>query len=331
MPVRIIPGPEVDRLLPMPECIDAMADALGALADGRAALPLRTVIRFPGGQGAFAAMPARLERPEAFGLKAIAVWPGNEGTRWDSHQGVVLLFEPEHGTLAAILDGSRLTAIRTAAVSGLATRLLATDAAGDLAILGTGVQARTHLAAMQAVRSLRRVRAWSRHPASLQAFVTDAHHAGVEVEPCPSAEAAVRGADLVCTVTASPTPVLAGDWLAPGCHVNAVGASLPDTRELDSRAMARGRLFVDRRESAEHEAGDYLIPLAEGAIGEDHIAAELGEVVTGRHPGRAAPDEITIFKSLGLAVEDVAAAWLAHRRAVDQDAGLLVDLGGVRP
>ena len=170
MPIRLLTGDDVTRLLPMPRCIEVMADVLGALARGEAIQPLRTVIRLPGGRGAFAAMPAQTSHPDAFGLKVITVYPGNEGTPFDSHQGAVLLFEPTHGTLAAIMDASALTALRTAAVSAVATRVLARPDAGDLALLGTGAEARTHLEAMRCVRPLRRVRAWSRSPAKVAAF-----------------------------------------------------------------------------------------------------------------------------------------------------------------
>jgi ornithine cyclodeaminase/alanine dehydrogenase-like protein (mu-crystallin family) len=331
MPIRLLTGSDIERLLPMSSAIAAMEEALRALAQGRAILPLRTVIRLPGGRGAFAAMPAQLDQPNGFGLKVISVFPGNEGTRWDSHQGAVLLFEPEHGTLAAIMDASVLTAIRTAAVSGLATRLLARPDAGDLALLGSGVQARSHLEAMAAVRKLRRVRVWSRQPANREAFVNWARdRVGCPVEATASGVEAVRDADLICTVTSSRQPVLLGEWIADGAHVNAVGSSLPEARELDSSAVAGSRLYVDRRESAVAEAGDFLIPRSEGVITDAHIVGEVGEILTGAAPGRESAAEVTLFKSLGLAIEDVAAAHLVHREAERQGVGLVVELGGVR-
>jgi ornithine cyclodeaminase len=331
MPVRILNQTEVEALLPMADCIAAMEAAFRTLSAGGAALPLRTVLRLPDGRSVFGVMPARLADPPALGLKAISVFPGNEGTPLDSHQGVVVLFEPATGAPAAILDASSITAIRTAAVSGVATRALARPEAGDLAILGSGVQARTHLDAMRAVRPLRRVRAWSRTAAHLTAFVRWARaERGVEVEAMPDPQATVAGADLVCTVTGSPAPVLAGEWLAEGTHVNAVGASVPAARELDSRAVARGRLYADRVESAQHEAGDYLIPLAEGAIAPEHLLGELGDLLTGKLAGRSSPAEITIFKSLGLAIEDLAAATLVLRQAEARGIGLVTELGGRR-
>ncbi|MBS1241039.1 MAG: ocd [Gemmatimonadetes bacterium] len=331
MTVRILSGAEVERLLGMDDCINAMGEALSCLARGEAMQPLRTMLRLPGSRGLFGVMPAQVDRPDAFGVKVISVYPSNEGTRYDSHQGAVLLFEPEHGSLAAILDATAVTAIRTAAVSGLATRYLAREDAGDLAILGTGVQARTHLEAMMCVRPVRRVRVWSRHEANRASFRDWASDRfGLAVETPETARETVADADLICTVTSSRTPVLEGVWIAPGAHINAVGASLPEARELDTEAVVRSRLYVDRIESARNEAGEYLIPVAEGRITDSHIVGELGDLVLGRIPGRGAAEEVTLFKSLGLAVEDIAAGHLALRAAETVGEGQVIALGGVR-
>jgi ornithine cyclodeaminase/alanine dehydrogenase-like protein (mu-crystallin family) len=326
--VLVLNQSDVARLLPMRECIDVMAQALSALAQGDAIVPLRQVLRLPDGKSAFAVMPAYVGAPNAIGAKVITVFPDNHGTTLDSHQGAVLLFEAEHGTLVAVMDASSITAIRTAAVSGLATRLLARPEAADVGILGSGVQARTHLEAMCVVRSVRRARVWSRNADAARAFAhRESKRHDISVEATPSARAAVEGADVVCTVTASWEPVLAGEWLADGAHVNAVGASLPFARELDSHAVLRSRLYVDRRESALNEAGDFLIPKREGVIGDEHIVGELGELVLGRIPGRRSDREVTIFKSLGLAVEDVAAPRFVYERARDERRGTSVELG----
>ena len=331
MPVRLLTGAEVTRLLDMSTCIEVMRDVLMALGKGEAIQPLRTILRLPKGRGAFGVMPAQVDQPDAFGLKVITVFPGNEGTRYDSHQGAVLLFEPEHGTLVAIMDAASVTAIRTAAVSGLATRELAREDASDLAILGSGVQARTHLEAVSLVRRLRRVRVWSRHEANRKSFAEWAGgRFGVDVELCDSARAAVTGSDIICTVSSSRTPILEGAWLKPGAHINAVGSSMPEARELDSDAVRRARLFVDRRESALNEAGDFLIPRKEGVIDDRHLLGELGEVLLGRMKGRESPQDITLFKSLGLAVEDVASAHTVWRAAVERHAGASLELGGLR-
>jgi len=331
MPVLIADHAAVAALLPMGECMRLMEEVLRTLARGDAILPLRPMLRLPDGRGIFALMPAYLGSPRSMGVKVITVFPGNEGTPYDSHQGAVLLFEAEHGRLAAVLDATSVTAIRTAAVSGVATRLLAREDAGDLAILGSGTQARTHLAAMALARPLRRVRAWSPTPERLARFVGHAYQEqGIVVIPARSAREAVEGADIICTVTSSREPVLLGEWIAPGAHVNAVGASVATSRELDSAAVARAALFVDRRESALNEAGDFLVPQREGAVGEDHIRGEVGELLLGRVAGRRSPDEVTLFKSLGLAAEDVAAAHHVHARALAAGAGTWVELGGAR-
>ena len=331
MQLLVLTQSDVAHLLPMRDCIGVMADALTALARGEAVLPLRQVLRLPGGTSAFAVMPAYLGAPKAIGAKVITVFPENHGTALDSHQGAVLLFEAEHGSLVAAMDASSITAIRTAAVSGLATRLLAREDATEVAILGTGVQARTHLEAMCAVRPVARVRVWSRDAGAVRAFADrESRRHGIAVEPAPSAREAVTGAAIVCTVTSSREPVLAGEWLAEGTHVNAVGASLPSARELDTAAVLRGRWYVDRRESAVNEAGDFLIPKREGAIGDDHIVGELGELLLGRVPGRSGAAEVTIFKSLGLAIEDVAAAAFVYERAGRNGRGVRVELGSER-
>jgi ornithine cyclodeaminase len=331
-PTIILSDRDVRALLPMGKCIDVMREALRSVADGTAILPLRTVIRLPASPNAFATMPAALNdaRP-VLGAKIITVFPGNDSTPFDSHIGVVLLFDMTHGSLLAIADASSITAVRTAAVSGLATSLLARDDAANLAILGAGVLAMPHLEAVRCVRPIRRVRVWSRSGARAAAFAERAcRETGLEVIACASVEKAVAGADIVCTITASRTPVLEGRWLSPGVHVNAVGASLASARELDSAAVAAARLFVDRRESALAEAGDYLIPLGEGAIDAGHILGELGDLIAGSVAGRAGRDEITLFKSLGLAVEDVAALRHIHEKARASGAGTPISLGGLR-
>jgi ornithine cyclodeaminase len=261
-------------------------------------------------------MPAH-RRGEAplWSLKALTIVPGNSARGLDSHQGFVALFDGVTGEPRAIVNAGAITAIRTAAVSGLATRLLAREDSRTLAILGTGTQARSHLEAMQDVRGFERVLVWSTSGRSLDG-----------AESVADAEEAVRDADVVCTVTSSTEPVLEYGWLKPGVHVNAVGSSIPTTRELDSATMASAALFVDRRESTVNEAGDYLFPLREGAIDESHIRADIGDVVIGAAEGRRSPDEVTVFKSLGLAVEDLAAAEHVLARAEAENAGAVVSL-----
>lgn len=315
----------------MNECLSVMEEALATLARGEAALPLRSIVWMPEKKGALGLMPGFLAPQRALGVKAITFFPQNEGTELDSHQGAVLLFDTESGSLLSVIDATSVTAIRTAAVSGVATRLLARGDAADLAIVGSGVQARTHLAAMLLVRSFRRFRVASKDFGRARAFAErESRRHAITVEPAASVEGAVRGADVICTVTSSREPVLRGDWIAPGAHVNAVGSSVPSTRELDTAAVVRSRLYVDRRESALNEAGDFLIPKKEGAIGDDHIVAEIGEVLIGKAAGRRSAKEITLFKSLGLAVEDVACARHIWKKAAGSDDAMRIELGGGR-
>jgi ornithine cyclodeaminase len=335
MNVRFLSGADVRRLLPMAECIDIMAEALATLQRGDAVLPLRSAVWLPDRSGLLGLMPAYLGGARSgLGLKAVSIMPGNHATGRDSHQGLVLLFESRFGSPVAILDASSITEIRTAAVSGLATRILAREDASALAILGSGVQARSHLAAMMAVRTFERVRVWSRSEEHALRFArVEGERWGRPVEVRRSAEDAVRGAHVICTTTAAREPVLAGAWLAPGAHVNAVGACFAGARELDTAAVARARVFVDRLESARAEAGDLLIPMAEGAIGESHVAGELGDLLLGRVEGRRTADEITLFESLGIAVEDVAVARYLFDKAEAAGAGGTLDVegGGAAP
>ena len=324
MEILVINAGQVRDLLPMSDCIDAMAVALKALRLKHALNPLRLVTRLPDESGFLITMPSYVSG--AMGVKVITVMPGNHGTAYDSHQGAVLLFEAEHGSPLALIEAGTITGIRTAAVSGLATRLLAREDAGDLAILGSGVQARTHLEAMSVARKLRRVRVWSRNPAHAQAFAeSESARYGLTIEPMPDVSSAVEGADLICTTTASNEPVLRGEWVAPGGHLNVVGASISTARECDTALMVKSRLFVDKRKSALAEAGDFLIPKGEGAVDDSHIQAELGEILTGEAGGRKSPNDITLFKSLGLAIEDLAAAQIIYAKAKEKGIGARVD------
>src|SRR5438874_4484131 len=331
MEVLVLSEADVYRTLPMRDCIGVMREALGALASGNAYAPLRMVVRLPDGSGLLAIMPGQMSggdgaRP-ALGMKAVAIFPGNAARGIDTHQGAVLLLDADTGRLSAVMDAAAVTAIRTAAVSALATDLLARKDAQDLAILGAGVQARTHLEAIAAVRPLRRARVWSRTAERAHNLVTEERHRyAFPVEAMPTAEAAVHEADIIVTVTASPEPVLLGAWVRRGAHVNAVGSALPTARELDTACVCAARIFVDRRESALAEAGDLLIPIREGALRPEQIVGELGQVVTGQVVGRRSDDELTLFKSLGLAVEDVAAAAFVVQRAQDARTGTRVPM-----
>jgi len=319
----------VTELLPMDEAIEVMRRALTMLAGGDVVLPLRQMIPLPGGDRVLGLMPSYLGGLEAVGVKVIAAFPANFGTEYDTHQGVVLYFDTERGLLRAIVDATSITAIRTAAVSGLATELLARPDAGDLAIIGAGTQAHTHLQAMMAVRPVRRVRVHSVPAASAAAFAErESRLTGLNVEVAATGEEAVAGADLICTTTSAAEPVVLGAWVGPGAHINAVGAYTPATRELDSALVAGARLYADRRESLLSEAGEFLIPRGEGLIGDEHIVGEIGEVLLDTATGRTSPDEITLFKSLGIAIEDLAAAHHVYTKAKERELGTWVEIGG---
>jgi len=329
MNTLVLSQEEVRSLLPMSECMALVARSLETLARGEADNPLRRGMLVSGKTSLIGTMPGYLQDPPALGLKVVGVFPDNHGTELDSHQGIVLLLDVDTGVPIGIFDASEITAIRTAAASGVATRLLAREDAGDLALIGTGVQAHTHLAAMAEARTLRRVRVFGRNAERRAEFARRASERhGLEVESSESAESAVRGADIICTTTSSLVPVVLGGWLSPGCHINAVGACIPKARELDTAAVARALLFTDSIESAVNESGDYLIPLREGAIGEDHIRGVIGDLLLGRIEGRRDSEEITIFDSLGIAVEDLVVGHWLLERARAEGVGTEVALGG---
>jgi ornithine cyclodeaminase/alanine dehydrogenase-like protein (mu-crystallin family) len=264
-----------------------MRGTMIALSEGRAVAPLRSVMTMPAVRGMFGTMPGYLADPECFGVKLVSLMPRDEPSRYSSHTGLVVLFEPEQGCPVAIIDAGAITAIRTAAASGLATRLLARPEAGDLAILGAGEQARSHLEAMLAVRPLRRIRIWARDREKAEAFARSAgaRH-GVEIEASGTVLAAVGGADIICTLTKASEPILFGDWISSGAHLNVVGSSIPSAAEIDTAAVVRSRFFVDCRNSTVNEGGEYLRALQGGAITAAHIAGEIGEVANGTQPGR---------------------------------------------
>jgi ornithine cyclodeaminase len=319
----------VNELLPMAECIEVMADALKGMVEGRFILPLRSWFVLPDATNLLAWMPAYAESIKGMGIKVLSVFPNNHGTVYDSHIGVVLLFETENGLLKAIVDATAVTAIRTAAVSAVATRLLARPDARNLAIIGAGTQARTHLEAMLQVRKIRRVRIYNRTQENAVRLAEQASGKyRVKIEVAETAKEAVSGSDLICTTTSSKDPVICGDWITPGAHINAVGAFRPDTRELDTKAVVKSRLYADKIESMLTEAGEYLIPQSEGAIDERHIVGELGEVLAGRKPGRKNEEEITLFKSLGIAIEDLAAANHILKNAREKKKGTFLKIGG---
>jgi ornithine cyclodeaminase/alanine dehydrogenase-like protein (mu-crystallin family) len=314
--VLVLSEADVHALLDMESCIEAMEDVLAALAREELTMPLRFVVRPPGEQ-LLGLMPAhRGGAAPVFSLKEVVIAPGNGARGLDPHQGAVLLHDGETGVLEAVVNASAITEIRTAAVSAVATKLLARPTARHVAILGAGVQARAHAVAMRTVIHDAELRIWSRTPAHAEALALESHAA-----VCATAEEALDGAEVVCTCTSSREPIVRRAWLDPGAHVNAVGSSIPTARELDADVVAASALFVDRRESTVNESGDYLGAVEEAGIGPDHIRAELGELLVGSRPGRRDDSELTVFKSLGLAVEDLAAAALCVERARERGVG----------
>ncbi len=311
---------DVRAVLSMQDLIDVMESAVTAFSAGRVKQPVRTVIETPG--GFYGTMPAYMDSPTAMGAKLVTVYHDNTHKGLPSHLATIILLDPATGALLATMDGRFITEARTAAVSAVAVRYLASPDAHKLAIIGSGVQARSHLEAISLVRKLSDIRCWSPTVAHARKFVGDSR--GVPLRHVESAHAAVEGADVIVLVTASPTPVISDAWVKPGACVISVGACRPNQREMDPALVARARVIVDSRAAALQESGDIVMGIQEGRFREDHIAAELGQVAANPSLGRTGGDQITIFKSLGMAVEDVAAADLVYRRASEMERGAAI-------
>jgi ornithine cyclodeaminase len=322
--IRILSGDDVRRLLPMRDCIEVMEDALGRFARGDVVQPVRHSLPTTDGAGILALMPAQVT-DIGLGYKAVSIFNGNAALGLPTHMATIALHDPRTGAPIALMDGTSITEIRTAAVSAVATRHLARPDADVLTIIGTGVQARAHARAIACVRELAEVRIVGRRLEAAEAL-EDELDGELAVDAFVEATAALKGADIVVTATASSTPLFEPDALAAGVHINAVGACTPKARELPAATVAASRLIVDDRDAALAEAGDILLAIADGVIDEGKIAGTLGEVVIGRLPGRTDATQTTIFESLGLGLEDVAAAAHVYARAVDENAGIEVDL-----
>ena len=349
---RLLTESDVTAVLTMDDLLETMTSALHRFSTGRVVQPVRPTIPIAD-DSFFATMPAYVlgesgirsvsdpgltpkASAAALGAKLVTVFGGNAAQGLHSHLATIMLLNPETGALLALLDGRYITEARTAAVSAVSSRLLARKTAQSVAILGTGVQARSHLAALSRVHRLRQITVWSPNKLHRERFVDEAKTAhGVRsgsdpgltpasftVSAVDHAGEAVVGADIVVLVTSSPTPVLESGWVKPGAHVISVGACRPTQREMDPALVARARLFVDSRAAALVESGDVVMGIQEGRFGADHIVAELGELIADdTRAGRRNDTDVTIFKSLGLAVEDVTAAELAYRRAVERGIG----------
>jgi len=297
-----------------------MEEAFNALANGNVLQPLRSLMWLPDKTGLLGMMPAYAADLGIMGIKVISAFSGNKKFGHPSHQGAILLFESTNGQLLSIVDADEITAIRTAAVSGLATKLLARDTLSTLGILGSGTQARQHVEAMLAVRKINAIKIWSRDPNNaeeLRAQISKQHHlAVVSVEDVKDA---IADADIICSTTASPTPLVLGEWIKKGAHINAVGSCTPNTREFDTAAIVNSKLYTDKYESLYNEAGDFIIPKKEGAIDDGHVKGELGELMKGMKKGRETDDEITFFKSLGIAIEDIYAATHVYKTMIHKN------------
>jgi len=303
--MRFIDAAEVRANLTYDAAIPAVRAAMIALSAGETRQLLRSILHFEDGR-MLGVMPGALGEAAAFGAKVLSVFPKNFEVGRPSHQGVVMLFDPVTGELACIADAREITAVRTAAASAVATDALARPDARRLALLGYGEQAQTHLKAIGKVRRLETVTVWGRSPERAQAFAERLRaEAGVAVEVATSAQAAVAQADIVCTVTPAAEPILKGAWLAPGAHVNLVGSSFAGPAEVDSDLVVRSRFIADHREGVLEQGAEFLIAKAAGLVGDEHVAGEIGEVLSGKIPGRQSPDQITVYKSLGHIVQDL--------------------------
>jgi len=307
---------DVAALLPPATAIEVVARAMAATSRGEAELPLRSIMDV-GGPNKMGIMPGMMRTPACHGIKLVSLYPGNAAAGFSSHQGAMVLFEPEHGTAIAIMDGGPLTALRTAAASAVATRALARENSSVLAMVGAGEQARHHLDAIITIRPITELRIASRTEKSATGFAEHARrkYPHLTVSSGIDIRAAVADADIVCTVTTSPTPVLQGAWIAKGTHLNVVGASVPSKREIDDEMVLRAKVFADYRRSTFAQAGEIVDMIRAGTIGEEHVVAEIGEVLNGSAPGRADDESITLYRSLGIAAQDIACAYHCWEQA----------------
>ncbi|NIL42464.1 ornithine cyclodeaminase family protein [Salinispora arenicola] len=325
----LLSGKQVLELYSPADAYQVIADVMRRYSGGGVVQPVRTVLGCDRDASLFASMPCHVsgEVDSGYGLKAVLHVPGNAERGLVSHVGAILVFHPDTGQPLAVIDAAAVTSLRTAAASAVATDVLARVDAGDLALLGAGVQARSHLVAMNQIRTLRRVRVWNRTPAHAEQFRAWARPlVEVDVELMPTPAAALRGADLVCTTLGCSDPVVSAADIAPGCHVNAVGASVPSKRELDSDAVASCSVFVDSREAAMRESSEITMPITERLIPGDWYFPEIGEVLLGLHPGRTERDERTLYKSLGMAAQDVASGFAVVRAAQRLGVGTVTDI-----
>ena len=306
---------KISSLLPMEECIGVMEKMFRSLAAGECLQPLRTIMRLPDRSGVLGMMPGYAANPGVVGIKVITVFHANSEVGLPSHQGIVMLFDAKHGQPLMLFDALEITAIRTAAASAVATKILSRKNSSTLAIIGSGEQAKRHIEAMLLARNIKQINLWSRNEKNAKLLVNElSGEYNLPVHIKKNVQQAVENADIICTVTSSKEPLVMGEWIASGTHINAVGSSTAFARELDTAAIVKSKLFVDCYESLFNEAGDFLIPRKEGAVTDDHVKAEIGEILSGTKKGREHDDEITIFKSLGIAAEDIFSAYHIYEK-----------------
>ncbi len=318
---------EVRGLLHIEELIDVLEQAHIQFSTGKAVMPVRLVVPLPQIKGRLTSMPAYLSEGSALGMKVVTYFQDNPGQGLAAILATIALYSTETGKLLVLMDGSYITAIRTACASAVATKALANPETPVLGILGAGTQARAHIRALCKVRKIARVKVFSQSGKSAELLKKELEsEVGVEIEPVSTAIEAVRATDLLATVTTAKDPILSADWLKPGVHINAVGSHRPDIREIDGATIKGAKLVVDSRAAIKSECGDILLAIREGAIAEDHVTAEIGEVLTGSKPGRVSTEEITLYKSVGIALQDVATAQLVYRKALDHKVGTIVEV-----
>lgn len=327
MKIRSLTADEVHSILTYPACIEEVEKAMVQTSKRNVSLPLRHGMKLPNDNGMMAMMYGYLSEPECFGIKLASLFPGNVGTGLSTHMGVLLLFEAQQGKPLAMMDASIITAIRTAAASAVATKYLSREDAATMAILGTGEQAETHIKAIPCVRGIQTINIWGRTPAHVEKLITSCSvHSNIDFVKHDSVESAVADCDIVCTVSSSPEPILNGESIKTGTHLNVVGSSFPTTAEIDTDLVVKSRYFVDYKESTLAQAGEYLRAIEQGAIDESHILAEIGQVIANEKPGRQSAEEITLYKSLGIAAQDLAAAYYVYKQAERSSLGSMVEL-----
>lgn len=318
---------EVRKIIEVKDVVQALEEAHLQFSTGKAVMPVRQVVPLPQIKGRITSMPAYLSEANALGMKVVTYFQENPKRGLPSILATISLYSPETGKLMALMDGSYVTAIRTACASTMATKALANSETPIMGILGAGIQARAHIRALSQFRQISEIRVYSPSGTSARNLKEELEpECGIRVEAVESPEKAVRDADLVVTVSTAKEPILRAEWLKTGCHINAVGSHRPDLRELEADVLKRATVVVDSRDAIMAECGDILLAIKEGTIKKDHVYAEIGEVLAGQKPRRTKPDEITIYKSVGIAIQDVATARLVYQKALEQKVGLDVDV-----